>query len=111
MAGYGSPKLHGSRSLVSPAECARINGEKVPICIQRVNSSPSGSPLKPPISVPQKGMPEIDKRWHWILPNTRCSQLATLSPVQTDEYLCTPEYPARVMVNGRLFFMILRRPS
>ena len=23
----GSPKLHGSRSLVSPAECARIKGE------------------------------------------------------------------------------------
>ena len=85
MAVNGSPKLHGSRSLVSPAECARINGEKVPICIQRVNSSPSGSPLKPPISVPQNEIPDTDKRWHWIFPNFKCSHEATLSPVHTEE--------------------------
>src|ERR1700739_2824866 len=88
---YGSPKLQGSRSLVSPAECARMNGENVPICIQRVNNSPSGSPLKPPMSVPQNDMPESAKRWHMILPNSKCSHDATLSPVQTDEYRCTPE--------------------
>src|ERR1700756_3349142 len=92
----GSPKLQGSRSFVSPAECARMNGENVPICIQRVNNSPSGSPLNPPMSVPQNGMPETERRWHCILPSFKCSQVATLSPVQTDEKRCTPEYPALV---------------
>src|SRR5665213_3061896 len=107
----GSPKLHGSRSFVSPAECALIKGEKVPICIHRVKSSPSGSPLKPPISVPQNGIPDTDSRWHCMFPNFKCSQEATLSPVQTDEKRCTPEYPALVMVKGRLFFMMVRSPS
>src|SRR5690606_441211 len=84
MASHSSPKLQGSRSRVSPAECTRMNGENTPNCIQRVYNSPSGLPVNPPISVPQNESPETARRCSCKDPMRKCSQVATLSPVHTD---------------------------
>src|SRR5690606_29624235 len=84
IASHSSPKLQGSRSRVSPAECTRMNDENPPNCIRRVYNSPPGLREKPPTTVPQPGSTESAKRCSCKDPIRKCTQVATLSPVHTD---------------------------
>ena len=62
----------------------------MPVCSQRVKSSPEGTSAKPPMSAPMNENPERPMFANMGMVARRANQSETLSPGQTADQRCPP---------------------